>query len=315
MLKHHKDGPGMKYSIHISGQRDTSPWLRHSCMALACEGGGQRGIFTAGVLDTFLEHDFFPFRVMVGTSAGAQNLSAYACGARDYARRIIMRYSTHRAFFDPMRFARGGHLIDLDWLFDTSAREMPLDVQRGARRLIGRKLLFCASHSDTLLPEYFPFHPETWSTAVKASSAIPMFYRGGIEIRGQNYWDGGVSDALPVEAAHRHGGDCVMVIRTLPASHAVKPLKLPDRLTRGKLSNLAQILQTHLDGYLLAHRFISAPPPGVTVIELAPSVPLKSQLLGSRPEALRHDYRLGQACARQFLERHAWRLRRQPPAA
>jgi predicted patatin/cPLA2 family phospholipase len=303
----------MKYSIHISGAQDSGPWLRHTCMALACEGGGQRGIFTAGVLDTFLDHEFFPFRVMVGTSAGAQNLSAYACGQRNYARRIIMRYSTRRAFFDPMRFARGGHLIDLDWLFDTSAQEMPLDLQRGERRLDGRKLLFCASRSDTLRAEYFPFRPDDWGTTVKASSAIPLFYRGGVTIDGRQYWDGGVADALPVAAAHEHGGDCVLLIRTLPASHAVKPLKLPARLTGGKLSNMAAILQTHLDSYLVAHRFIAEPPPGVTVIELAPSVPLKSQLVGSRPEALRHDYRLGQACARQFLERHAWRLRRHIP--
>jgi len=304
----------MKYSIHINGPHHADQWLRHRCMALACEGGGQRGIFTAGVLDTFLDHDFFPFRIMVGTSAGAQNLSAYACGERDYARRIIMRYSTRRAFFDPMRFARGGHLIDLDWLFDTSRDEMPLDLQRGERRLLGRKLLFCASRSDTLRAEYFPFRPDTWNLTVKASSAIPLFYRGGVTIDGQQYWDGGVADALPVTAAHTHGGDCVLVIRTLPASHAVKPLKLPTRLTRGKLSNMAAILQTHLDGYLLAQRFINEPPAGVTVIELAPAVPLKSQLVGSRPEALRHDYRLGQACARQFLDQHAWRLRRQSGA-
>lgn len=315
MLKRHSDSMGMKFSIHINGPRDTGPWLRHSGMALACEGGGQRGIFTAGVLDTFLDHDFFPFKIMVGTSAGAQNLSAYACGEQDYARRIIMRYSTHRSFFDPMRFARGGHLIDLDWLFETSAHEMPLDLARGARRLLDRKLLFCASHSDTLRAEYFPFQPDTWQHTVKASSAIPLFYRGGVNIGGQQYWDGGVADALPVVAAHAHGGDCVMVIRTLPAAHALKPLKLPARLTRGKLNNMASILQTHLDGYLIAQHFINEPPPGVTVIELAPSVPLKSQLLGSRPEALRHDYRLGQACARQFLEGHAWRLRRFHPEA
>ncbi|WP_202215042.1 patatin-like phospholipase family protein, partial [Klebsiella pneumoniae] len=51
-------------------------------LALVCEGGGQRGIFTAGVLDEFLKAGFNPFDLLIGTSAGAQNLSAYLCGQR-----------------------------------------------------------------------------------------------------------------------------------------------------------------------------------------------------------------------------------------
>ncbi|MCG2877354.1 patatin-like phospholipase family protein, partial [Obesumbacterium proteus] len=46
-------------------------------IALVCEGGGQRGIFTAGVLDEFLRARFNPFDLYLGTSAGAQNLSAF----------------------------------------------------------------------------------------------------------------------------------------------------------------------------------------------------------------------------------------------
>ncbi|TDR71629.1 patatin-like phospholipase family protein [Paludibacterium purpuratum] len=303
----------MKFSIRLSGLQDSSTWLHHTKLALACEGGGQRGIFTAGILDTFLEHDFFPFRTLVGTSAGAQNLAAYSSGARGYARHIIMRYTTQKTFFDPLRFARGGHLIDLDWLFDTTGDAYPLDAERAARRLLRRDLRIVACRSDTLTADYLPFSADSWSTAVKASSAIPLFYRGGVTIDEANYWDGGVSDPLPLCAAHRLGADCIMVIRTLPASYAVKPLKLPPRLMKGRLSNMAAVLQSHLDGYLQAHDFIAQPPAGVKVIELAPRLPLRSQLLGSKPEALRHDYRLGQSCARQFLEQHAWRLRRQQP--
>ncbi|WP_208723428.1 patatin-like phospholipase family protein, partial [Pseudoalteromonas peptidolytica] len=43
--------------------------------AIIAEGGGQKGIFTAGVLDAFLEKKFTPFDLKVGVSAGAQNLA------------------------------------------------------------------------------------------------------------------------------------------------------------------------------------------------------------------------------------------------
>lgn len=60
---------------------------------------GQRGIFTAGVLDEFMRAQFNPFHLYFGTSAGAQNLSAYLCNQPGYGRKVIMRYTTVREFF------------------------------------------------------------------------------------------------------------------------------------------------------------------------------------------------------------------------
>ncbi len=73
--------------------------FRPGRMALVCEGGGQRGIFTAGVLDEFMRAQFNPFHLYFGTSAGAQNLSAYLCNQPGYGRKVIMRYTTRREFF------------------------------------------------------------------------------------------------------------------------------------------------------------------------------------------------------------------------
>lgn len=97
-----------------------------SKIALVCEWWGrQRGIFTAGVLDKFLRVGFNPFNIMIGTSAGAQNLSAYLCQQRGYARKVIADYTTKSQFFNQLRFIRGGHMIDLDWLIDITSRELP----------------------------------------------------------------------------------------------------------------------------------------------------------------------------------------------
>lgn len=145
-------------------------------IALVCEGGGQRGIFTAGVLDEFMRAQFNPFDLYLGTSAGAQNLSAFICNQPGYARKVIMRYTTKREFFDPLRFVRGGNLIDLDWL----------DV-------------------------------------IRASSAIPGFYRSGVSLEGINYLDGGISDAIPVKEAARQGAKTLVVIRTVPSQMYYTP--------------------------------------------------------------------------------------------
>ena len=295
--------------------------LSYGNLGLVCEGGGQRCIFTAGILDSFMKENFFPFQTMIGVSAGAQNLSAYACGARGYARRAIMRFTTQKAFFDPLRFARGGHMIDLDWYFDALQREAPLDLHQAQQNLLGRSLHMCASRCDTLTADYLPFHATSLHDSIKASSAIPIFYRGGVTLNGVNYWDGGLADALPVQAAHRAGSDCIVLIRTVPRAYGEGPGegagdglgKLPRRLKNEKLQQTAAMVETHLAGYRHARTFIERPPRAVTVIEIAPNRPLRSRLLGSRIDALRHDYRVGQQCGHRVMETFVRRL--QPTAS
>lgn len=156
-------------------------------MALVCEGGGQRGIFTAGVLDEFMRAQFNPFDLFYGTSAGAQNLSAYLCNQPGYGRKVIMRYTTRREFFDPVRFVRGGNLIDLDWLVDSTASQMPLAMDNAERLFAaGKSFYMCACRGDDYTPGYFSPNRQNWLDLIRASSAIPGFYRAGVALDGVN---------------------------------------------------------------------------------------------------------------------------------
>ena len=67
-------------------------------LSLVTQGGGQRGIFTAGVLDAFLENKFDPFSLYVGTSAGALNLSSYISRQSNLAKEFILDFSSQRNF-------------------------------------------------------------------------------------------------------------------------------------------------------------------------------------------------------------------------
>lgn len=57
--------------------------------ALVVEGGAMRGIFAAGVLDAFMEHQYQPFSRAYGVSAGATNLIGYLTGDQGRSRKII----------------------------------------------------------------------------------------------------------------------------------------------------------------------------------------------------------------------------------
>ncbi|MGO3495735.1 MAG: patatin-like phospholipase family protein [Hafnia alvei] len=274
-------------------------------IALVCEGGGQRGIFTAGVLDEFLRARFNPFDLYLGTSAGAQNLSAFVCSQPGYARRVITRYTTSIDFFNPLRFVRGGHLIDLDWLIEATANDLPLAMDYAEQHLVdGRQLLMCASRTEDFAPTYFPAQRKNWLDVIKASSAIPGFYRWGVELDGVSYQDGGISDAIPVREAHRRGADTIVVIRTVPSQMFYTPKwmrRMEALLGESSLQQMVKMMKYHEKSYRRIQRFIEKPPGKVKVFEIYPPKPLASHALGSKIAALNADYHLGRRCGRYFL--------------
>lgn len=274
-------------------------------IALVCEGGGQRGIFTAGVLDEFMRVHFNPFDLLLGTSAGAQNLSAYTCNQRGYARHVIMRYTTRREFFNPLRFVRGGNLIDLDWLMDSTSSQHPLAMSH-AERLFdqGKEFYMCACRSDNYKADYFSPTRDSWLNVLKASSAIPGVYRNGVEIDGINYLDGGISDAIPVREAVRRGADTVVVIRTVPSQviYPVRWLKhMENWFSEGNLQQLLMMAQRYQASYSKIQSFIENPPDNLRIFEIYPPSVLQSSALGSRPSSLNVDYKIGRLCGRYFL--------------
>lgn len=74
--------------------------------ALVAQGGGQRGIFTSGVLDAFLLSNFDPFHSFYGTSAGALNLCAFLCRQRGIGQSFILDLTTDPEFFHLFRYIR-----------------------------------------------------------------------------------------------------------------------------------------------------------------------------------------------------------------
>ncbi|PHM58773.1 patatin-like phospholipase family protein [Xenorhabdus sp. KK7.4] len=274
-------------------------------IALVCEGGGQRGIFTAGVLDEFLRLDFNPFELFLGTSAGAQNLSAYICGQKGYARKVINKYTTNPTFFNPLRFVRGGHLIDLDWYIDMISEQIPLNIPIAMDHFDdGREFYMCTCRADNFEASYFQPNESNWMEIIKASSAIPGFYRNGVTLDGIVYQDGGISDAIPVEEAYRRGADTIVVVRTVPSQlyYTSQWFKRVERwLETSSQQKMLRMLKLHATSYFRTQRFIENPPDDVQIFEIRPPAPLATMALGSKTKALNTDYHLGRRCGRYFL--------------
>lgn len=73
-----------------------------------------RGVFSAGVLDVFLEERFHPFDLAIGVSAGACNLASHLAGQHGRNVRCYLDLMTTRAFIDRRRLLGRRSMLDLD---------------------------------------------------------------------------------------------------------------------------------------------------------------------------------------------------------
>jgi predicted patatin/cPLA2 family phospholipase len=273
-------------------------------VALVAEGGAMRGIFAAGVLDVFLEEEFRPFDLALGVSVGASNILSFLARQHGRTRRCFFDQMSRPEFIDPWRGVRGGHTLDLDWLWDAIEREDPLD--RRAAAASGVEYGLVATCARTGEARYLAPGPETMLDALKASCALPVLYRNTIDLDGERYVDGGLSDPIPVREAYRRGARTIIVIRSRAASF-VKKGRLGNRFGAWAMRHEPGIAQACLQAgavYRAAVEFMNRPPADCTVIQVAPSTSLATKRTSRDRDALHRDYALGRALGREAIERY-----------
>ena len=190
-------------------------------IALVVQGGGQRGIFSAGVLDSFLKHQFDPFELYIGTSAGALNLSSFISRQPQFSYHFIRDISMDDKFFNLYKYLSKQQPMNLEWALQqvSSSGLYLLDIETAHKTLAHRTALACATRKDTLQDYYLPMYQQDWSEVLLATCAIPLLYNQPVNINDLQWVDGGVSAAIPVKEAWRRGADLVVVIRTEPLEY------------------------------------------------------------------------------------------------
>ncbi len=273
--------------------------------ALIVEGGAMRSIVSCGMLDQFLAQQFSPFDSFWGVSAGANNLVAYLANMPGRNRHVYLDYSCRKNFIQPRRFIRGGDVMDLDWMWEISLRELGLDKQ--TLRAEKRPLFITVTRQSDGKAHYLTPSADEVAQVMKASSALPVLYRRGVELDGIHYVDGGVADAIPVQAAIDAGAQNIMILRSRPAEYrksAPKWRGLTRRLLRDTPGLIEPMLTRHVR-YNQALDLIAAPPQGVSVMQFCPPADFKLKRLSRELEPLEQAYQLGFELGQQAID--AWR--------
>lgn len=187
--------------------------LTEGCLVL--EGGGFRGLYTAGVIDALMENDI-NMQATIGVSAGALYGFCYT-GAQLGSARINLEYRHDDRYMGGRAIIKNHGIMGWDFLFD----ELALPTTEACRRFYddARRFVAVVSNVNTGKAEYMEKGDRDHESctdiiqAVCASASLP-YLSEPVEMDGQLYLDGGCCDKIPVQWAIDEGYDKVVVVRT-----------------------------------------------------------------------------------------------------
>lgn len=193
---------------------------------LVLEGGGMRGLYTAGVLDYFIDKGIY-FRNCYGVSAGATQGCSYISKQRGRAYKIFTKYMQDK------RYASFGNLLKEGNYFgkDFSLKKIPDELEPydyDTFKNSGINFYAVATNCRTGAPEYLKIEDmrkEVDMDKVWASCSLPLLSKN-VHIENEEYLDGGVADSIPVVKAIKDGNKKVVLILTRDINYRKKPNKL-----------------------------------------------------------------------------------------
>ena len=269
--------------------------------ALVVEGGAMRGIFATGVLDAFIQANYQPFNQCYGVSAGATNIAAYLCAQYKRNHAVITDYSCRPEFIDFVRFIKGGHLFDLDWLWQETIRDIRLDLDTFEKQ--ASEFYIVTTNIQTGQAEYLKANAIHLEEQLKASCALPIAYREFPVIDNLQLTDGGVADSIPIRKAYEMGNKEITVILSQPLGYKKKPSKAPwfvKRLYKNTPA-LADATLRRAENYNQSIDFITNPPSDCKINIIAPPPNFAVGRTTKSFEKLSAGYEMGLNAGSHFL--------------
>jgi len=213
-------------------------------IGLVLEGGAFRGLFTAGVLDAFLDIKA-EIKYIVGVSAGATNAYSYVSKQRGRNLEIMERFMDNKRYISYRNLIRCKSLMDLEFVFDEIPnKHCPFDYKSFYE--FDGKMLAGAFNIESGKNEYFDKDLlDKRNSILRASIAIPLVFPFE-KINGQYYADGGLSEPIPINKSIEDGNDKHIIVLTRNDGYRKTKSKANEvtyRLYKNKYPKLADVLK------------------------------------------------------------------------
>ena len=194
--------------------------------ALVLEGGGMRGVYTAGVLRYFMDRNLYlPY--VIGVSMGACNGANYVARHPERSRIVNIHYVRDGRFLSYPRLLFGGELFGMKLIFDTIPNKLvPFDYETflgSAQRFI--MIVFDCETGKTVYFDKTGLNKSELMTIFQAGTSLPLVQKP-VFYQGRVLMDGGIADAVPIQKSIQDGNQRHVIVLTQPKGYRKKPSKI-----------------------------------------------------------------------------------------
>jgi len=188
---------------------------------LILEGGGMRAVYTAGVLDFFMEQNLY-FAHIYAVSAGSCQACSYLSKQRGRGFHTIVDYLDDKRYCSLYSLIKTGDLFGVEMCYDLIPNQLNLYDYDTFHKYKGN-FFAVVTNCRTGEAEYFKImNMYRDIIAIRASSSLPLVSRN-VPIGDQEYLDGGIADPIPIKKSIEDGNRKNVVILTQSEGYTKKP--------------------------------------------------------------------------------------------
>ena len=180
----------------VTGERGPFETVTPADAALVLEGGGMRGVFTAGALDFLMENELY-FRECYAVSAGACHACSYLSHQHGRAYAVCADYISDERYCSVSSLRKTGDMFGVKFIYDTVPNTLNMydyDTFMNNPTKFYAVMTDCKT-GDAVYHQISDLRRDM--DYIRASSSLPVVSRM-VNIDGGEYLDGGISDSIPL---------------------------------------------------------------------------------------------------------------------
>ena len=277
--------------------------MHKSKKALIVEGGGSRGVFSFGVIDSFIKASYNPFDIHLGVSNGAVVQLWYLLEASDY-NLDKMLFSASRDYVRYTNLLFNKSIMNFEKLYQDANKVFPIDFDRLQVNLEGKNFYVVVSDAASGKSEYIELSKENYINEMLATGSLPVLMKNAILLEGKRKYDGGITDPIPVQKAYEMGAREIVVIRTYEKAF-IRKTKLENYIAAFATRAYPQIskaLKYNSATYNSSLEFINNPPSDCKITQICPPQRLSTKRATTNVNTMKADYQIGMNCGEEFLK-------------
>ncbi len=260
---------------------------------LVLEGGGMRGIFTAGVLDAFMENNI-EFKRIFAVSAGACHACSFLSGQKKRAYNVGVDYLDNKHYCSLYSLLTTGDLFGAKFVYDEIPNKLNL-YDYDAFNKNETEFYATVTNVETGEPEYIRISDMRKDIVyVRASSSLPLVSKI-VKVDGKKYLDGGIADSIPVKHSQKTGSPKSVVVLTQHRGYKKEPSST-SKLIKLLYAKYPKFAKKACDRYLMYNDtldYIEAEEKKGKLFVIRPDAPLKIGRIEKNKEALTEVYLAG----------------------